>query len=660
MGGTPTPTATATPSQTPVATLTPTATQTPTLTATQTPSATFTPSPTFTPTPVPSLPITIDYVYDPLNRLTSANYSDGRSFSYQYDAVGNVLQYSQTQSGSTVTTTYHYNHANQLTTAQADNSPILWQYVFDPNGRLTEVLPDGVPANGAKRYAYNTAGYLTKTETHDGSGYQLQAEMLYDGLGQRLSMTAYALGTSVTTNYTLDLTQNGHPLSATSNGNTTYYLYGLDPIAEFTTSWSYSLPDGTNTPRQLTNSAGTITLAGRYTPWGDALDYAGTGNFTFGYFGGLMDSATGLLYVGNGQYYDPTTGRFLTRDAQPDKTHPYVPWGDPIGALLAPLALAGLIYGRKRKKNGFDYFIIVLFVAVGVGVGLSACGSTPAPSGTSQPPTIPPSGASTPARPTSNSNVTATPPVQSSGTSTSILDQIFVTPCPTPTWMLYATQTPIPTLPTGGLTSDDIKILAVLIAMESSSGAVPDSVSYMKAWALLNLRSVHQKYPLHQGQNLTPLEDWKAHERALLDEKGINGTLDQQKTKLLEWYGWYSNGVIDGVTADRFASIERGVNQAVGEWALYGPNSGADPIHGTYDFTDASGLKYPNGLEEDQYLYQIPNYKSTIMTNWKEMERFRNLFEVTSPLYVFSTDPYTGLPVYTFTRFKSDPRYTLP
>ena len=25
-----------------------------------------------------------------------------------------------------------------------------------------------------------------------------------------------------------------------------------------------------------------------------------------------MDAATGLLYVGNGQYYDPATGRFLT------------------------------------------------------------------------------------------------------------------------------------------------------------------------------------------------------------------------------------------------------------------------------------------------------------------------------------------------------------
>lgn len=59
---------------------------------------------------------------------------------------------------------------------------------------------------------------------------------------------------------------------------------------------------------------------------GDTLERNGTGNFQFGYpsialragFGALMDEVTGLLYVGNGQYYDPSTGRFLTRNANPN------------------------------------------------------------------------------------------------------------------------------------------------------------------------------------------------------------------------------------------------------------------------------------------------------------------------------------------------------
>ena len=91
------------------------------------------------------------------------------------------------------------------------------------------------------------------------------------------------------------------PLSAESAGNSTFYLYGLGTIGEKTTAWAYSLPDGTNTPRQLSNSSGDITLSARYTPWGDTLELNGTGNFAFGYFGGVLDAATGLIYVGNGQ-----------------------------------------------------------------------------------------------------------------------------------------------------------------------------------------------------------------------------------------------------------------------------------------------------------------------------------------------------------------------
>jgi RHS repeat-associated protein len=204
-------------------------------------------------------------------------------------------------------------------------------------------------------------------------------------------MTGYALGTSVTTTYVLDLMENARPLSATSNGNTTYYVYGLGPVAELTTEWSYSLTDGTNTPRQLTNGNGEITLAGRYTPWGDSLDYTGTGNFTFGYFGGLMDSATGLLYVGNGQYYDPETGRFLTRQAQPDKTNPYVPW-NPIGAVVGPLGVVALLFGRRKKGSKAGTFLVLLLVLGSVGMTLAACGPTPSPIPPSPiPPTIPPS-----------------------------------------------------------------------------------------------------------------------------------------------------------------------------------------------------------------------------------------------------------------------------
>ena len=96
----------------------------------------------------------------------------------------------------------------------------------------------------------------------------------------------------------------------------------LGPISKKTTTWNYALSVGSNIPRQLADAQGAITLSARYTPWGDTLETYGNGGFTFGYFGGVMDAATGLLYIGNGQYYDPATGRFLTCDAKPDQTNP--------------------------------------------------------------------------------------------------------------------------------------------------------------------------------------------------------------------------------------------------------------------------------------------------------------------------------------------------
>ena len=141
--------------------------------------------------------------------------------------------------------------------------------------------------------------------------------------GQRLSMDA----AGVIAYYVMD---GGQQLTAESAGNTIYFLYGRGPIGEKTTYWNFSLPDGTNTPRQLTNINGDITLSVRYNPWGNTLETYGTGNFSFGYLGGVLDASTGLIYVGNGQYYDSTTGRFLTRGVNPDSTNPYVPW-NPIG-----------------------------------------------------------------------------------------------------------------------------------------------------------------------------------------------------------------------------------------------------------------------------------------------------------------------------------------
>ncbi len=133
-----------------------------------------------------------------------------------FDASGNTL----TASTESSTTSYTCDDANQLVTAQADG--VEWHYVYDANGSLTEVLPNGNEANGAKYYTYNAAEYLVKVESHDGSGWNTQAEMSYNGLGTRMTTSA----SEITTQYASD---GQLPLTISSGDKITTVLYGLGP-----------------------------------------------------------------------------------------------------------------------------------------------------------------------------------------------------------------------------------------------------------------------------------------------------------------------------------------------------------------------------------------------------------------------------------------------
>ena len=222
----------------------------------------------------------LTYAYDALYRVLDVTYAGGDHFHYAYDAVGNVLTRTQTVLGVATVTTYTYNAANQLVTAKTDGEPIVWHYTYDANGSLLEVTPDGSPAAGATRYTYNASLQLVAVEQHDGSAYAVVSQMLYDGLGQRRQVTAWAGGVSATTTYAVDSQQGSAVLAATSAGQTTFYLHGPNgPLAELTVSWGYYLADGQGTARQLSDASGAITLQRRYTPWGEVLDQQGRGTF---------------------------------------------------------------------------------------------------------------------------------------------------------------------------------------------------------------------------------------------------------------------------------------------------------------------------------------------------------------------------------------------
>jgi RHS repeat-associated protein len=114
----------------------------------------------------------------------------------------------------------------------------------------------------------------------------------------------------VTTRYVLDI--NNDLAQVLSDGSNTY-LYGLNRIAQQNiVGRQYYLGDAPGSVRQLVNPVGAVTLARSYEPFGKLLSTAGNPLTRYGYTGEWTDP-TNLIYL-RARYYDPATGRFLSKD----------------------------------------------------------------------------------------------------------------------------------------------------------------------------------------------------------------------------------------------------------------------------------------------------------------------------------------------------------
>jgi RHS repeat-associated protein len=283
-------------------------------------------------------PTRIDYTYDPLGRLRRADYGNGVQFDYSYDAAGNRTQHEYTLCPRCPThvVTYAYDIAQRLTGVNGVS------YIWDSNGNL---LNDGV-----NTYTYNHANRLTAV-----SGPSSAVSFGYNGLGDRLQQIAGG----VTTRYALDL--NNSLSQVLSDGSNTY-LYGLDRIGQQNiVGWQYYFGDALGSVRQLANPAGTIIQARNYEAFGKPLGAAGNPLTKYGYTGEWSD-ATNLIYL-RARYYDPATGRFLSKDpvrglaSLPQTLNPYtyainnpIQYIDPSGKIVwipAILGIGALVGGKQ-------------------------------------------------------------------------------------------------------------------------------------------------------------------------------------------------------------------------------------------------------------------------------------------------------------------------
>jgi RHS repeat-associated protein len=242
--------------------------------------------------------------YDDNSRVTSATYAyPSYTYSYTYDKVGNRL----TKSDGFTTTTYTYNNDNQLATIDGHSN------TYDNNGNLTSVYD--TPSH-PKTYTYDYENHLTKnTESLNSDTYK------YDGLGNRYEYTDNA---SMPTRYITDVSQSLPrtlaDYSVIYSEIENWYIYGLGPIAEFDGSSddldvNYYIEDGMGNVRTTTDSGGSSSTTLSYDPFG-VRTYQSGGNPVNEFDAQRVDTDTNFYYL-RARYYDPDTGRFLTRDPLP-------------------------------------------------------------------------------------------------------------------------------------------------------------------------------------------------------------------------------------------------------------------------------------------------------------------------------------------------------
>jgi RHS repeat-associated protein len=232
-------------------------------------------------------------VYDKLNRLVSAGFGN----SLAYDAVGNRTA----ELAPSVSVGHVYDIADRLLSRGPTS------YTFDKNGNLTSLKKNNKTTNyifdAANRLISVTGGGVNSTFTYDGDGNRVAQKVG--------SSPAYTYLNDIATGFATVLDENG------PDGHI-QYVRGRGLISASSPAFTYFYHyDAQSTVAGLTDSLGKVVKRYDYDVWGVPTgavpsNKVGTQN-KWSYTGEALDPGTNLIYL-RARYYDPTIGRFISRD----------------------------------------------------------------------------------------------------------------------------------------------------------------------------------------------------------------------------------------------------------------------------------------------------------------------------------------------------------
>jgi RHS repeat-associated protein len=289
------------------------------------------------------------------NRLQTQTLGDGAQTTYSYNALGQLTDLVNKTSGGSILsqfTSLAHDAAGNRTflTASLPSLPSLGgttDYQYDGKSQLTQ---EQTTRNGGftDNFGYDLAGNITSfhgvTKTYNANNQQTGTGFVHDGNG---NPTTYG-GTSLSFDPENRLTAYGSSLTAGYRGDglrawkqgaggRTYFLYDeIKPIIEIdstgavtatntmgagglvsrrtTTASTYFIFDPQGSVAQRLDSNQGILSCHLYGAQGNVVGGAPPAPFAYkAQWGYYTDAETGLQLLTH-RYYDPNTGRFLTRD----------------------------------------------------------------------------------------------------------------------------------------------------------------------------------------------------------------------------------------------------------------------------------------------------------------------------------------------------------
>uniref|UniRef100_UPI001ABAB39B RHS repeat-associated core domain-containing protein n=1 Tax=Burkholderia pyrrocinia TaxID=60550 RepID=UPI001ABAB39B len=312
---------------------------------------------------------TLSYAYDPVGRLTRAQSSLGVE-TFAFDPAGNLLKTTERDD--------HGLDAGNRQPALLDNLLKDYagtHYAYDERGNLCERTTHGTKTV----FGWDSFNRMVSARTQE-----MDARYVYDALGRRIAkvtepqLHAHPMAGSSYAQMERQRLKQAHGYGLTLYGwdgdtlayetaweqrTTTHYVYepgSFTPLLQASgpmagedngpprlASVAYYHCDQIGTPQELSDGTGALAWSAHYRAWGEAKEAIGEAARKAGirnpirFAGQYFDAETGLHYNRH-RYYDPSSGRFVSKDpiglAGGINVYQYtsnpVQWVDPFG--LAP------------------------------------------------------------------------------------------------------------------------------------------------------------------------------------------------------------------------------------------------------------------------------------------------------------------------------------